>query len=205
MKPIIIIITCILLYSGNKQNPAIDNPASKHEKKAEGIEFIATPIGHYFNRDNEKDSNRYFLVEVKLINNTETKLEFFTMSCSSLVNIVIDSKEITTLNHVCASNYPIFIRLEPKQEYALPIILIKKGKNLQTPSVKFGFILNQPKYRFGKLIIQKDPIQEIGEMREKLENIVWSHPINLNPVFYNHYQIRNIISDSTYSISKRRY
>ena len=37
-------------------------------------------------------------------------------------------------------------------------------------------------------------------MREKQENVIWTDPIILTTTNYRPYEIRNIVSDSTYSI-----
>lgn len=152
--------------------------------------------------------NSYFyLVEIKLINNAKTECEFYTLSCGALINILTDSKQVSFLYNNCPTNYGVFVKLLPNQEYSIPIILYR-NKNMPgfKFNVKFGFIINKPKSRpflKNSSLTNQEIFEELKLMREKKENVIWTDPIILTTTNYCPYEIRNIINDSTNTISTK--
>jgi hypothetical protein len=154
--------------------------------------------GGYSNFDNKNDSNYYYLVEVHLINNTDSLCEFITYSCASLINILIDHKGYGFVYHNCASNFDAPIRLNPKQEFTLPVILYRNKYLFKADNpIKFGFIILTLKYLFAQ---EERAYILLNRMRERQENIVWSDPITLHTTSFTPYEVRYIINDSTYSV-----
>ena len=198
----LLLISVILLQifscSGNKSNEnAVGYLKILNSKKDIGIVLKAKCKSTYRNFHDNLDSNYYFLVDLDLINNSDSICQFITMSCTSLINIVSSSDQIEFLGHLCASNYYTTINLAPKQEYYLPVIIILRNKYLQVLNnqVKFGFILVKPK--------RYDPdfnTSIVRESRKNLQNVIWSDPITLPHTSFQPYEIKQIISDSTYSI-----
>lgn len=153
--------------------------------------------GGYSNFENDKDSNYYYLVDIHLINNTDSICEFITYSCSSLINILSDHKEYGYLFHNCASNYDTPVRLRPKQEFTLPVILFRNSHLYKSDDpVKFGFILLTRKYLFSQ---EESAYVLLDRMRKRQENIIWSSPIILHTTSFHPYEIRYIINDTTFS------
>ena len=198
MKSIYSILTLTLIMS-------IIIPNAFAQTKESKLVFKATFKGGYSNFDDTTDSNYYFLVETKLINNTDSICEFVTMSCASLISIVKDSKQINFLYHNCASNYRTIIRLKPREVFSIPFILYRK-KNIEgfKSEVKFGFVL------VGTKSLQENSIEKLAEMNEKQQNVIWSEPITLNTCSFHPYEILREINDSTftdvdyYRIKKKR-
>lgn len=209
------VVLGILVYFQNNRISGLEEQLSSNKlinstpipQKESKLVLKAIFKGGYSNFNNENDSNYYYLVDVKLINKTKSNYEFWTLSCASLVNILTNSKQVNFLYHNCSGNSATIIRLKPNQEYSIPVVLLR-NKNIKEfeREIKFGFVFNQPKYRLGlnipKLIIDKDPIRETEEMRDKQENVIWSDPIELSTVSFNPFEIRNIINDTTYTIAK---
>jgi hypothetical protein len=157
--------------------------------------------GGYSNFDNKNDSNYYYLVDIHLINNTDSICEFITYSCASLINILIDNNRYGFLYHNCASNHETLVRLIPQQEFTLPVILYSnKHLNQTYDPIKFGFILLTRKYLFSQ---EERAFVLLNKMRERKENIIWSAPLTLYATSFHPYEIRYIINDTT--ISKARY
>lgn len=137
----------------------------------------------------DDDSSYYFLVEIKIINNTISSQEFVTYSCSSLINVLVDSKEVKFFYHNCSSNYPYHIKLKPNQEFSLPIMLQTKRKNWSSNNkVKFGYIIMHPR----RLKDNESVSQILENMREQQENVIWSEPIELNVTSFKPFKINNL-------------
>jgi hypothetical protein len=175
-------------------------------KNAEN-ELTVTPIfkGSYF-LEEDRDCGAFFLFDIKLINNTTSRLEFWTLSAAPTVNVVIDPDQLDFFIPQISRNIPRIIRLETNQEFVVPVALIKND-SVRIDSLRFGFIINKPKYKFGfpkSLDIIKDPKEELIEMRNEKKNVIWSKKMNLFGWNEFLYEIRNIINDSTYSVIPRQ-
>lgn len=197
-------LTIILLSVGcrNLPNKNEDNQSGKDKS---GIEFKLVQKGALGNFSDNQDINNYYNVEFKLINHTDSVLDFFTLSCASLITIVTDAKdEVTFLNNKCSSNSGILISLKPNQEYSLPAVFISNKYN----TMRFGFVLNRAKYKHGLkkngLSITEDPIDELKRMSENQENVIWTENITMHATSFMPFEIRNIINDSTFSIVQER-
>jgi len=71
-------------------------------------------------------------------------------------------------------------------------------------NVKFGFIINNPMSNvLSKIssLTNEEILAELKLMREKQENVIWTDPIILTTTNRSPYEIRNIINDTSYSIS----
>jgi len=173
---------------------SIINLNTSAQTKESKIVFKANFKGGYSDFDNKADSNYYFLVETKLINNTDSICEFVTMSCASLISIVKDSKQINFLYHNCSGNYPTVIKLKPREVFSIPFILYRKKKIEGFKSeVKFGFVL------VGTKLFRESPREKLAEMNEKQQNVIWSEPITLEICSFHPYEILREINDSTYT------
>jgi hypothetical protein len=148
MKQILIVFLALITFSC-RNNPVVTSTDLKPKEKAKEIEFKATTLGAYYNYRDDNDSNYYYIVEVRLINNTNSRFEFFSMTCSSSINIISDCNAVNILNYACSHNVHTIIRLEPKQEYYLPIVLLVNMHKTQTCTspIRLGFIVNQPKLK----------------------------------------------------------
>jgi hypothetical protein len=185
----------------------------KHDKeydnniKNKENELTVTPIyqGSYF-LDRDKYHGSFFLFEVKITNNTTTRLDFWTLSAAPIANVVIEPDQLVFFIPHISRNVPKIIKLEPNQEFVVPVALYKYD-SVRVDSLRFGFIINKPKYKDvdpKSLEIIKDPRDELLEMRNEKINVIWSKKVRL--FGYNEflYEIRNIINDSIYSVLPKR-
>jgi len=199
MKTISRFILLLLCFSCNNNIEKEKDP-TKIVKKEEKLFVEANLIASYINYTNPRDRNLYYLVDIKLINNSNKDCDFYTLICGALVNIVTDSKQLSFLYHNCSANQASLIKLHPKQEYSVSTILVRnKYISNFNHNVRFGFILNKPKTG---PITNHEIVTDLKSLREKMENVIWSDPVILTATNYNSYEIRDIINDSTYSISK---
>ena len=201
---LIYLFTLILLSVGCK-NLLNKNEDSQLAKYKPGIEFKVVQKGALKNFIDVQDVNNYYNVEFKLINHTDSNLDFFTMSCASLITIVTDpTDEVKFLQHKCSANSCTHIILKPNQEYSIPAVFISNKFN----TLRFGFVLCGADYKQGLekkgLPIAVDPIPELYRRRATLENVIWTENITLFDTSYRPFEIRNIINDSTFSIVKLR-
>jgi len=163
---------------------------SINQKVKSELVFKVILKGNYFSEDSTC-GGRYYLAEANLINNTDSVCEFVTMSCASLISIVTDSKDISFLYHTCSANYPTTVRLKPKQEFSIPIIFSRKNS---VKNIKLGFVYANRKNFFDV------PTRKLRKMNEKKENVIWSEPINLSVANFHPYEIREVISNSSFTI-----
>jgi hypothetical protein len=207
MNSLIQLLILLVCFSCS-DNSEISYKKSKINKNESKLLLTASLKASYSNFSNPNDRYYYYLVEVKLINNTDEVYDFYTLSCSSLINIITDSKELSFLYHICSNEHSVLVRLKPKQEYSIPVILLSKkyvksfGFSYNT---RFGFIISEPKSGLLKKNIpmtDQKITSELKSMREKQENVIWSDPVILSTNNFKPYEIRNIINDSTYSMSE---
>lgn len=165
--------------------------------------FVTADLLATYTNYGRRDNNYYYLIEIKLINHTDEVCEFYTLSCSSLVNIITDAEQASFLYHYCTDYFPNVIELKPLQEYSVTAILIR-NKYIKgfTPSGRFGFIVDKPKKKFGKYISRtnNEIVTELKLMRQNSENVIWSDPVILTATNFNSYKIRDIASDSSLMI-----
>jgi hypothetical protein len=189
-----IVFLLVLLSCTNHSE--ISNISPKTDKIENNLVLTASLKSSYINFSNLRDRNYYYLVEIKLINNTNKESEFYTLTCGSLVNIITDSKQVGFLYHNCSADLGILIKLKPKQEFCIDAILLRNRYMTNfNPNVKFGFILFHPKSRpFDTLIplTNQEIISELKILREKEDNVIWSEPVVLTTANFNPFDIRNI-------------
>ena len=127
----------------------------------------------------------YYLFEVKLVNNSKSSFEFLTYSCGTGANVVVDQKYISVCANNCVNNKITPIRLEPKQEVSV-LGILKTKKMFSQTKVKIGWILislkNTDSFNFNNILERS---------RSRLENVIWSDPINLQFAGNINYEIKN--------------
>jgi hypothetical protein len=189
---LLIFISCFSCSDNSKNdkiNPGIDQKDPK-------LVLYAVLKASYSNYINKNDRNYYYLVELRLINNSRSEIQFYTLTCSSLVNIITDSNDVSFLYHNCTTNIAVLVTLKPNQEYSLPVILIRnKYFKWYNPEIRFGFLLNKTKsgpFAKNQKLTNQEIISELNSLREKQENVIWSLPVALTATNYSPYEIREI-------------
>jgi hypothetical protein len=204
MKSLIKFLILFIFFScsNNKENSNNNVNTGKKETK---LVLTASLKASYLNFINPNDKNYYYLVELKLINNAKSECEFYTLTCGGLVNVLTDSGQVSFLYDNCSTNFGVVVKLLPNQEYSIPTILFR-NKNMEgfRSNVKFGFIIIKPKSGvLSKTLTSQEILDELKLMREKRENIIWAEPIVLTTTNCSPYEIRNIINETTYSITTK--
>ena len=168
MKPIYTILCLIFLVTSCKTNSHVLPNES-------GIIFQTSFIGNNIMLCQDS-GDRYFLINSNLVNNTDKAYEFVAYSCATASSIVINHDCIEPCISACSHNFPSVIRLEPQQEFTMPVILKISDCDLSAQdSVRIGIVLIDPKEiediaDFGALLIKS---------KATFENVLWSKPQDL--------------------------
>ena len=126
------------------------------------------PWSNLINQD--QDGLEYFLIDAKLINDSETEKKFVSYSCTPIANIVADTKYVELCVNNCSRNSLTTITLKPGQELQLPIILQVKSENTDI-KIRIGWILIEN--------INKNLDKHFEKSRKTLQNIIWSDPLSI--------------------------
>jgi len=125
----------------------------------------------------KEDSTLYTLVEISLINNTNSECNFIGYSCATGANIITNSKHVKICPNQCPMNFPKPIIVKPGQEFSIPVIFqISKYKGLDCDPapLKIGFVLVPQELfngdNFGELLFK---------MITNNENILWCDLSNI--------------------------
>jgi hypothetical protein len=134
------------------------------------------------------DRSEFYLVDVSLVNNSDSIIKFIAFTCTTYFNVLFNSEGLSMFRYKCAVNYPNIFTLNPKQKFTVPLILRDTSNMSSEKEIKFGFILSELKY-FKKNI---DPDVTLREMRERKENVIWSQPIQLYHLTSEPFEITDI-------------
>jgi hypothetical protein len=121
------------------------------------------------------DSICYFLIEIKLVNNSKESSKFIFYDCTPISNIVLASKEFKICTNSCLSNARMLFELKPNEELSFPIIIKSKSKNAYD------------KIRIGWAFLTKENLGAIENFdnilekaHTKYENVIWSNYLQLD-------------------------
>lgn len=130
----------------------------------------------------------YCLIDIKLINNTDTTCEFVAFNSLTSYNIATDSKYVEILGNICGSNYPVPFIIKPNQTFSIPVILqTKQNSPAIGKEIKFGLVL----LPLSKLAKITDFRFTIYMMKKSNENMIWTDPIILYPGGGDQYEIED--------------
>lgn len=124
-----------------------------------------------------------FLVEVKIINKTNSTIKFLTYSCSTAANIIVDTKKIDICPNVCSRNLTVRIILNPNQEFRIPVILKTTVEN------------SYNKIRIGWIMIEDNGYnsEHVDEFllknQEDSKNVLWSAPFTIEAVYGQPFEV----------------
>jgi len=149
--------------------------ASKVSLNSE-ISFKTTFIG-YLEYPFGKNGFSYLMINAKLINNTNKPFELIAYNCATAANFVAEPTFIKPLTYECSRNYPVKIRLSPKQELTMPVILECPDSSRSSGSkLKIGFILVNP----NESDLGGNLYSLLAEKRNKCTTVLWSEPLCLD-------------------------
>lgn len=145
--------------------------------KTDGIKSHVTIIDRVDPHNLKVDSGRFFSIKIDLINDTDTSLNFWTMSCSWQDNWVFEEKSMFFFVD-CPKNTPKMVQLESREKitYDGIIELADKPDFNQSRELKLGFVL-----------VKKNEVHQDSEFRSVLykkidakEDIYWSEPFKID-------------------------
>jgi hypothetical protein len=170
----ILFIILLLIFSV----PCIEKKC--HHNSEPNLEFKAELKGSYklpqienaFPNDNE--SIIYYMIEVKLINRSDSIINFITYSCSVIGNIALSSNDVKKCYNRCSGNSPMIIHLKPTQEFSMPIIL-QSTKSNSNSYINIGWI-----FLDAKILPDIDLKQTLSNPVNMIQNIIWCNSIYLD-------------------------
>jgi hypothetical protein len=170
MKKLILfgLLNCILLVGQSKE---VYQKTSKIILKAvfKGV--------YYANESGDSNCTEiYYLVDIKLINNTQNPFDFFCFTCCASRVILTDNKDLNTCYNFCVSDSPFNVALKPKQEFSFPALFRSKGRIDKDVRIGIVFVTSR-----------NATISNFSRMLEgyieNQENTIWSDPINLRTIY----------------------
>jgi hypothetical protein len=130
------------------------------------------------------DSNYYFLVEVNLLNNSDSSYSFVAFRCGTNNSVYIESEQIEICQSNCSSSNGTLISIKPHQSFSMPIILKAKQKC----SAVNNFI------RLGVILLPPKGYESVGEtlfkMKRSKRNILWGNSFILSDADCQPYDIK---------------
>lgn len=131
----------------------------------------------------------FYLLEVKLVNNSKSSVDFLTYSCATIGNIVVNQKFIKVCANRCVNNQVTTIKLEPGQEFSVTAIL-RTNRVYSRSKIKIGWILLTYKNTGSPGNFN----EALERSRSRFENVLWSGPIDLQYPSNHNYEISDSMS-----------
>lgn len=179
MRTIFLLLSIVTVFLLRDKENGEKEPALKLEPVFKGIYY-------YLEKDSADEDcckNVYYLIDVKIINHSDSIIEFIVFDCTLAENIITDTKELKVCINSCSPNSTTIIKLLPNQEFSVPVIF--KSKNEIDFKVRIGFVIISPKDVWADKIFST-----IVESLENLKNILWSDPINIGLKYGHPYEIK---------------
>jgi hypothetical protein len=171
-------------------------------RKYSGLRLQATYTGRFINYEDPKiNMPACYLIQINLINDTDSTVKFITQRAGPYINIVFDKKGYSLLGPDFISNSTRGDLIESGQIFSFPIIFYR-NKNFDENdwgSLKIGFIL----LSWGKSYKIYEHLPELFfNWKKTYENVIWSDPIDLDIFKQKNLEYLRIINDTTFSYSK---
>jgi hypothetical protein len=120
----------------------------------------------------EKFKGSFYSVRINLINNTDSIVRFWVMSCSWQDNWIFNSDKLYLFNEGCDKNCPVIKELKPKQNITFNgIVCIEKLDCLKQDNINIGFIFVKEKEFVDDNTIDFRDI--LYRKKEKKKDITW--------------------------------
>jgi hypothetical protein len=153
--------------------------------------FEAVLRGRYFfncQDDSPKHypKREYYLLDAKLINNSDSVITFLTHYSTPITNVVLTSDEFKIIGNMFYNNAELHINLDPGKEFSFPLILEKKT------SKDYGKIVLGWAYltfdNTGNDI--KNYMTVLRRAHKTYENVIWSDSLSMGIGATKFFQIR---------------
>jgi hypothetical protein len=119
------------------------------------------------------NKNFYYLIDINLINNSNSKVSFMIYNCSYTECFIVNTTLAEICFNNCSKNVLTQIDLNPKQIYTVPLLLQVHNNN-PISNVKVGFFAVSPSKRDCFL-------DELIRKRNGHREVIWSGNFNLQP------------------------
>ncbi len=149
-----------------------------HGSGGENIRIEVSVIGKSdSDRFNSLEGN-FYSVRIDLINNTDSIIRFWTMSCSWEDNWISNAKTIYLFNPGCDSNYPYIVKVESGKTITFmgTVRVCGSIEEAGDSNYKLGFILIREK----EVVVDLDFRKVLRSKGEKGLDLIWSEPFKIN-------------------------
>lgn len=121
----------------------------------------------------ESNDFSYYLVDVRLNNNSDSTCKFVVSSCETNLNLLTDSEQAVICRNECGGNFPRLITLKVNQTFSIPVIIkVNKNSDAFGNPLKIGMLL------FNSMNLRE--LYDILQKKDKYENVIWSDSFILN-------------------------
>jgi hypothetical protein len=153
-------------------------------QKKENKLYLKATLKSAYTQISKCDSSYYLLINLQLINNTDSTCTFLASCCNLEFNFLVDSKLIKICSNNCSANFPIPYSLKPSQIFSIPILLQIRLKD------SYGI----KQFRTGQVMLNPntshlDFNERIRNMKKNSINIIWSNEIQLTVANNQQYSI----------------
>jgi hypothetical protein len=157
--------------------------SSKNSHLEEKIK-IETFVKGVYEVPRDSSGFTFFLIGLKLKNISDSPIEFLTMKCTTCSNVVFNSNKVELVINNCASNYPIPITLNPKQEFDFTFLL--KAVDSYPNKLKIGWVILTEQ----NIPSVSEYFDNLAHFRKNLENVIWADPIELYCCAFKQFEIK---------------
>jgi hypothetical protein len=189
-------------HSSQNQKKNKDQKSVSISRKFIGLRLQTKFIGSFiYYEDPESIMKELNLIQVNLINDTDSTVKFITQTAGPYINVVLNNEGYTLLGPKYHSNSTGGNLLYPGQIFSFPVIF-SPNKNFDLKNLnqlKIGFILLSWEKSY-KVFNQLPEL--FFTWKKTYENVIWSDPIDLSVNKQKNHDYLRIINDTTFSYSK---
>jgi hypothetical protein len=141
---------------------------------------------YYVPASNDSIREKRFNIQATLINNSDSVMSFWIMTCSWDDNFLINNTYIFFRGEECASNFPHVLDIKPNDSVLLKTTLIRAIIKDNPCQNCIGSITRVPTTKIGLIYIDTNQCKgmlhywDIIEDRSTWKEIIWSAPLYLN-------------------------
>jgi hypothetical protein len=192
-------VLLVLLFGCSSKDQKMVVPLAR---KYSGLRLQTIYKGRFIDyEDPELNRTSCYLIQVNLINDTDSTVKFVTQLAGPYINVVFDKKGYSLLGPDFTSNSTGGELIESGQIFSFPIIFYRNKKFDENDwgPLKVGFILLSWEKSY-KVFEQLPELYLIW--KKNYENVIWSDPIDLDVFERKNREYLRIINDTTFSYSK---
>ena len=118
----------------------------------------------------------FYSIKIDLINNTDTVLKFWTMTCSWQINWIFENRQFRFFVN-CPKNYEIIKQIEPHEKIVYNGII---------ELVDTTYVVSDKRFKVGFVLVKDNEADRIGfisTLDNKIKinkDIIWSEPFKID-------------------------